>query len=94
MMEQMKKPGNAGTLAPAETNLHSHSTTKEQIVSMLEGLLKHCDEDVAALIPHYNDRDELETVQVVFYGGGTRYANVYADSHLAICRDVLTQAFR
>jgi hypothetical protein len=94
MTEEMKKPGNAATLAPAETNHYRNNTTKEQIVSMLEDLLKHCDEDVLALIPAYNKRGELETIEVAFCGGGTRYANVYADSHLAICRDVLNQVFR
>jgi hypothetical protein len=89
----MKKPGDVGASVPADANLHRNNTTKEQIVSMLEQLLKCCGEDVVALEPQYNARSELETIKVTFLGGGTRYANVYADSHLAICRDVLNQVF-
>jgi hypothetical protein len=91
--ETTKKPDDGGTSIPAKTNLHPKNTTKEQIVSMLEQLLLCCNEDVVALEPQYNARSELETVKVTFLGGGVRYANVYADSHLAICRDVLNQAF-
>ncbi|HWQ98898.1 MAG TPA: hypothetical protein VN538_12520 [Clostridia bacterium] len=92
-LEATKMPGDVGPSVPAEANLHRNNTTKEQIVSMLGQLLLHCDEDVVALEPQYNARNELETVKITFLGGGVRYANVYADSHLAICRDVLNQAF-
>lgn len=92
-LETTKRPGDVSASIPAEANLHRNNTTKEQIVSMLEQLLLCCDEDVVALEPQYNARDELETVKVTFLGGGVRYANAYADSHLAICRDVLNQAF-
>ena len=60
---------------------------------MLEQLLRLCGEDVVALEPQYNGYRELETIKISFLGGGVRYANVYADSHLAICRDVMNQAF-
>lgn len=92
-LEATKTPGDVSASIPAEANLHRNYTTKEQIVSMLEQLLLCCDEDVVALEPQYNARSELETVKVTFYGGGVRYANVYADSHMAICRDVLNQVF-
>jgi hypothetical protein len=64
---------------------------------MLEALLKCCDEGVAALLPIYDEGSgwtDLTEVMVVFNGGGTRRVNVHADSHLAICKDVLNQAFK
>lgn len=92
--DQTKKPGDVGASIPAELNPRSHSTTKEEIVSMLEALLRHCNEDVETLIPLYDHRQEMEAIEVKFFGGGSRIAFVAADSHLAICRDVLNQAFR
>ncbi len=92
-MEAQKKPVDVGASAPAQENPYRNNTTKEQIVSMLEALLLCCGEDVVTLEPQYNGRNELETVKVTFLGGAVRYANVYADSHLAICRDVLRQVF-
>jgi len=89
-----KKPGDVGASVPANEIHQRHNTTKAEIVSMLEALLQHCAEDVVSLEPQYNAREELETIKVTFVGGGVRYANVYADSHLSICRDVLNQAFK
>ena len=71
--EATKKPGDGGTSIPAKTNLRTHNTTKEQIVSMLEQLLLCCNEDVVALEPQYNARSELETIKVSVLGGGVRY---------------------
>lgn len=93
-MEAQKKPVDVGASNPAQEIYYRHNITKEQIVSMLEAVLMCCGEDVLSLEPHYNQRGELETVEVTFLGGGVRYANVYADSHLSLCRDVLNQAFK
>lgn len=92
-MEAQKKPVDVGASNPAQEIYYSQNITKEQIVSMLEAVLMCCGEDVLSLEPQYNQRGELETIKVTFLGGGVRYANVYADSHLAICRDVLNQVF-
>jgi len=93
-MEAQKKPVDVGASAPAQENPYRNNITKEQIVSMLEVLLLCCGEDVLSLEPQYNPRGELETIAVTFLGGCVRYANVFADSHVAICKDVLNQVFR
>lgn len=92
-MEAQKKPVDVGASNPAQEIYYRQNITKEQIVSMLEAVLMCCGEDVLSLEPQYDQRGELETVAVTFLGGGVRYANVYADSHLSICRDVLNQVF-